>query len=215
MADGFLIAFEGIDGTGKSTQIRMLADRLSELGLDDIVITREPTDGPYGKKIRSLFASRDQLTPEEELALFMDDRRQHVKELILPALERGAVVLTDRYYFSTAAYQGAAGHDPQIILTANEEFAPVPGLVILLDLAPEESVRRIRELRGEALNDFEQQDYLRAVATVFDSFRMDYVKHVDASLSLEKVHERVAELACELFNDKSLLSGSGSQAARI
>ena len=214
MSAGFLIAFEGIDGTGKSTQIRMLADRLSAQGFD-VVTTREPTDGPYGKKIRSLFASRDQLTPAEELSLFMADRRQHVKDLIRPALERGCVVLTDRYYFSTAAYQGAAGHDPQAILTANEEFAPVPDLVILLDLPAEESVRRIRDLRGDILNDFEQLDSLKAVASVFDSFKMAYVKHVDASLPPRKVHEQVAGFVAELFNDNLYREDSGPEAAGI
>ncbi|MBU0479862.1 MAG: dTMP kinase [Proteobacteria bacterium] len=212
MSYGKLIAFEGIDGTGKSTQIRMLADCLSGRGFD-VVTTREPTDGPCGRKIRSLFASRDQLTPEEELALFMDDRREHVRELILPALKRGAVVLTDRYYFSTAAYQGAAGHDPQAILAANEAFAPVPDLVIILDLSPEESVRRIRDLRGEALNDFEQQESLQAVAEVFAGFGMDYIKHVDASGPQEVVAGQVAQLALELFNDNSLLSGPLPEAA--
>lgn len=108
MVRGKLIAFEGIDGTGKSTQIKMLADRLTAEGLS-VLSTREPTDGTFGKKIRELFVSREKVSPDEELALFMDDRREHVTSVIEPALAKGMIVLTDRYYFSTAAYQGAEG----------------------------------------------------------------------------------------------------------
>lgn len=109
---GLLIAFEGIDGTGKTTQIELLAEILRQRGLS-VVATREPTDGQYGRKIRELYKNRKSVTPEEELALFLDDRREHVAQVIAPALASGKVVLTDRYYYSTAAYQGAAGHDPQ------------------------------------------------------------------------------------------------------
>jgi len=184
---GILIAFEGIDGTGKTTQIRMLADYLSGKGYD-VVITREPTDGPYGRKIRSLFASRHKVSLEEELALFMDDRREHVSNLIAPALERGRIVLTDRYYLSTAAYQGAAGYDPQKIIADNEVFAPVPDLVLLMSLSTAAGVDRIRTGRGEALNDFEQEDSLARVAEVFAIMDMPYIRRIDASGTPEEVH---------------------------
>ena len=104
-----LIVFEGIDGTGKSTQVRLLAQALEERGLT-VVTSREPTDGPFGQKLRlSMITGR--LSPEEELALFHEDRRDHVEHLILPALEAGKVVILDRYFFSTMAYQGARGFD--------------------------------------------------------------------------------------------------------
>ena len=115
---GWLIAFEGIDGTGKTTQIELLAEVLRQRGLR-VVATREPTDGQYGRKIRQLYKNRKSVTPEEELNLFLHDRREHVVQVIAPALASGKVVLTDRYYYSTAAYQGAAGHDPQKIIAAN------------------------------------------------------------------------------------------------
>ncbi|HSH14189.1 MAG TPA: dTMP kinase, partial [Desulfurivibrionaceae bacterium] len=127
---GLLIAVEGIDGTGKSSQVRLLAETLKGKGYP-VVVTREPTDGPYGRQIRSFFLKRQQLSPEAELELFMNDRRQHVRELVAPALAAGEIVITDRYYLSTAAYQGAAGRDPEEIMTANEAFAPVPDLVLL------------------------------------------------------------------------------------
>jgi dTMP kinase len=195
---GILIAFEGIDGTGKSTQIDMLADYLSAKG-HEVVTTREPTDGPYGRKIRSLFASRHHLTAEEELALFMADRREHVRELLVPALAEGKVVLTDRYYLSTAAYQGAVGHDPARIIAANEEFAPIPDLVLLLTLSPAESVHRIQNLRGEPLNDFEREDGLAGVAAIFAGFEMAYITRVDAAASPAEVHREIVAKVDEIL----------------
>ena len=94
---GVLVAFEGIDGTGKSTQIRLLAESLRDMG-HTVQFTREPTNGPVGQRIRELYASRAEVSKEEELQLFIDDRRQHVAEIIQPALAAGQIVLTDRYY---------------------------------------------------------------------------------------------------------------------
>ena len=143
MKRGLLIAFEGIDGTGKSTQLPLLADWLRGQGCA-VVETREPTDGPYGREIRALYRDRSRVSRERELELFVLDRRQHVTECILPALEQGRIVLTDRYYFSTAAYQGAGGSDPAAIFAANA-FAPEPDLVLLLTLPVAAGVARIRD----------------------------------------------------------------------
>ncbi|MBU0674546.1 MAG: dTMP kinase [Proteobacteria bacterium] len=187
---GLLIAFEGIDGTGKTTQIARLAQWLVGQGVVSL-LTREPTDGVYGRKIRELFVDRRRVSREEELALFMDDRREHVAQVILPALARGEVVLTDRYYFSTAAYQGAAGLDSARIIADNEVFAPVPDLVILLTLTPAESVHRIRTLRGEALNDFEQEETLGRVDEVFAGLDRDFIHRVNAADSADQVHAQV------------------------
>ena len=187
---GLLIAFEGIDGTGKSSQIRLLAATLEGLGYR-VVITREPTDGPHGRKIRALFSSRDRITPTEELELFMADRVEHVREVIEPALNSGWIVLTDRYYFSTVAYQGAAGQDPEALMVANEKIAPVPDLVVLLTLTPEQSIHRIKALRGEVLNDFEQEEVLTRVAAIFSGIERPYIARVDASGPLSEVRELV------------------------
>lgn len=189
MTSGALIAFEGIDGSGKSTQLPLLANALRSLGYE-VVETREPTDGPYGRRIRALYLNRQQVTREEELELFLLDRRQHVAECINPALARGAIVLTDRYYFSTAAYQGAAGCDPQAIL-ARHAFAPEPDLVLLLTMPVAESVARIRELRGEVLNDFEQQDQLEKVAALFASFPHQCIVRIPALSPVAQVHAAI------------------------
>lgn len=189
MKRGLLIAFEGIDGTGKSTQLQLLAAFLRDSGCR-VITTREPTDSSFGRRIRELYVDRGSCTLEEELELFIQDRRLHVRELIEPQLAEGAVVLTDRYYFSTAAYQGAAGMDMEEIFARNS-FAPVPDLVILLTMDPEASIDRIREGRGDELNDFEQLDQLRNVAARFHSFSNPCIRHIDASAALEQVQKQV------------------------
>jgi dTMP kinase len=187
---GLLIAFEGIDGTGKSTQIRLLADKLVERGLG-VQTTREPTNGYYGGKIRQLYADRGGISLEEELRLFIADRREHVDLVINPCLEAGIIVLTDRYYYSTAAYQGAAGMDPQRILQLNEEFAPRPDMVVLIDLPVSESIQRIEVLRQETLNAFEQEQNLIQVKGIFDRLHDDCIKRVDGTKSIEDVHTSI------------------------
>ena len=106
---GVLLALEGIDGCGKSTQAELLAAALRERGLE-VVLTCEPTDSPLGQQIREYFQGPDRyLSPKEELNLFMADRREHVAEVIDPALAEGKIVICDRYYYSSVAYQGALG----------------------------------------------------------------------------------------------------------
>ena len=117
---GFLVVIEGIDGAGKSTQARVLGEQLTARG-HRVVLTREPTMGKWGKLLRES-AETGRLSIEEEVEMFLKDRREHVEELILPRLREGCVVIVDRYYFSTAAYQGARGVDPQELLRRNEEF---------------------------------------------------------------------------------------------
>jgi dTMP kinase len=189
MKKGLLIAFEGIDGTGKSTQLRLLADFLKTEGAS-VITTYEPTDSKYGRRIRELYQDRGSCTLEEELALFIEDRRLHVRELIKPELATGNIVLTDRYYYSTAAYQGAAGMDTAKIFARNS-FAPVPDLVLLLTMNPEISIARIQEGRGEELNDFEQLDQLRKVADHFAAFNDPCIVRIDASLPPEQVQRQI------------------------
>ncbi|MCF6291388.1 MAG: dTMP kinase [Desulfobacterales bacterium] len=195
---GRLIAFEGIDGTGKSTQVRLLAEELIRRG-HRVVMTREPTDGPFGQRIRRLYSDRNSVSRQEEMELFVADRRQHVDEVILPALGDGKVVITDRYYYSTAAYQGAAGLDPEEIIRRNEEFAPRPDLVLLLELDPAQGIDRIRNSRNEELNAFEQEESLARVATVFNRLQGDHIQRLDASRSVAGVHDEVLQQVEALF----------------
>lgn len=144
---GLLIVFEGTDGTGKSTQLQLLAKALQEKGLP-VLTTREPTEGEYGQKIRQLYAHRHTVSLERELDLFLADRKEHVEQLLSPALRSGKVILCDRYYLSTVAYQGAAGLDPQLILSLND-FAPEPDLALLFHAPIQTGVSRIIQGRGK------------------------------------------------------------------
>ncbi len=186
---GRLIVFEGIDGTGKSTQISLLNEYLTEKGYSTVV-TREPTDGIFGRKIRELYVNRGKVSQQEELNLFLDDRREHVENLLLPALVSGKIVLCDRYYLSTAAYQGANGFDPEEILRLNK-FAPQPDIALLFEIPIETSLRRITEGRGDKLNAFEQAEALERVNKIFTNLDLPYIHRIYAEKSIAKVHQDV------------------------
>ena len=181
---GFLIVLEGIDGAGKSTLQRRLAEWCRERGRT-VVTSREPTDGPHGTALR-LSAKAGRLSLEAELDLFLQDRAEHAATLIRPALARGEVVILDRYYFSTAAYQGARGLDPQAIVDANEQFAPIPDLVLLLDLDPASGHARI-DRRGTALDDFEGATYLSEVRRIFLTLDRPFIHRLDATRTSDEV----------------------------
>ncbi len=184
---GHFFALEGLDGCGKSTQLALLVRSLADRGVD-VVATREPSDGPHGRRIRAMLSRRSELSPQEELDLFHADRREHADRLIRPALAAGKVVITDRYFLSTAAYQGARGFDPEEILCFNESFAPVPDAVFLLELPVDEALRRITEGRGEGPNDFERRDGLLRVARVLAVIDRPYLVRIAAGRPRDVVH---------------------------
>jgi dTMP kinase len=195
-APGWLVVLEGIDGAGKSTVLRHLSDYCAAKGVS-AVVSGEPTRGPWGMKLRQSMTD-GRLTLEEELELFLKDRAEHVETLIRPNLAAGKVVLLDRYYFSTAAYQGARGADPTAILAQNEKFAPRPDLVILLDFDPAAGLDRIRA-RGDAPNTFEQLDQLKEVRRIFLSLKRDCIRRVDAANGSEEVVANCRNLLSELL----------------
>ena len=175
---GLFIVLEGIDGTGKSTQAGLLADWFRAQGRE-VVASREPTDGPWGRQIRAT-AATGRLAAEEELELFLKDRREHVEQLIAPALAAGKVVILDRYYFSTMAYQGSRGFDPLEIRARNEAFAPRPDLLVILDLDVDTALGRIGA-RGDTANEFEKRDALARCREIFLSLKDEPFVHVVAT----------------------------------
>ena len=160
---GVFIVFEGIDGSGKSTHIKLLAEELRGRGLH-VLETSEPSRDRIGTFIRE-YAERngDRFTLETETLLFAADRYEHVKQVITPALERGMVVISDRYFYSSIAYQGATGIDLDWIREMNR-FAPRPDLSVLLDISPEYSLQRVND---RAKTVFEVSDYLRKVRDIY------------------------------------------------
>lgn len=178
LPQGVLLAFEGIDGSGKSTQAQRFVEWARHRDLD-VVSSREPTDGPWGKKIREArFTAR--MSPEDELAAFIADRKEHVETLIKPALARGALVVIDRYYYSTVAYQGARGLDPKALLAKNRAFAPIPNLVVLVDVDPRAALERIAT-RGQGTDLFENLAALTRVRELFLSLVDSHVAVVDGA----------------------------------
>jgi dTMP kinase len=161
---GLLVILEGIDGAGKTSCATALAQWCGERGLA-CCFSKEPTGELHGQKLRTS-AESGRLSLEQELELFHADRRAHVQRSIRPMLDEGGIVILDRYYWSTAAYQGARGIDPQVILATNRSFAPVPDLVILLDLPVAEGLQRIRA-RGDAPNQFEDTENLEKARQIF------------------------------------------------
>lgn len=152
------ITFEGGEGTGKSTQARLLAERLKAAG-EDVVLTREPGGAPLAEDIRALILKQKPRSPDAEFLLFAAARAEHIAVTIKPALERGAFVVCDRYIHSTRVYQGALGHvDPELIATLEElTVMPIlPELTIVLDLAPRAGLARAAERGG--LNRYDQNE---------------------------------------------------------
>lgn len=206
---GLFIVFEGIDGSGKSTQIRLLADVLKKHGLP-VIETYEPTRGQFGQKIRALYTDRSTVSSEEELELFIKDRHEHIEKLIAPSLAKGTIVLCDRYFLSSAAYQGAAGLDPDDIISRHA-FAPDPDLAIIIEIDPGQSIQRITEQRGDALNEFEQLESLKKVDGIFKLLDLPYVKRIDGSGSETDVHQQILHHVDELLPNVDFITYQDSQ----
>lgn len=197
MKKGILIVFEGIDGSGKSTQAEILLERLQEEDFDAVYF-REPSKGKWGRKIKKKALHSDSLSPEEELDLFQKDRRENVEKNLKPALKKKRVVILDRYYYSTIAYQGAKGIDEKMIRRMNEEFVVEPDLVFIFDIDPQKGLERI-ENRKKKDKLFEREDYLVKVREIFRSFKGEKFRHIDALKSKEEIRKEIEEIALPII----------------
>ena len=151
---------EGVDGAGKSEQRSRLVEWLRTRGYD-IVETREPTDGEHGQRCREFLRGALEASPEEVLGFFAADRREHVETLIGPALERGAAVVSDRYVYSSLAYQAAQGIDRGTLQERLEvAHLPVPDLAVWLRVPVAQALER---LSGHATERFESAEFLERV----------------------------------------------------
>ena len=196
---GILLALEGVDGCGKSTQAELLAAALRERGLE-VLLTCEPTDSPLGQQLREYFQGPDRyLSPKEELNLFMADRREHVAEVIDPALAEGKIVITDRYYYSSVAYQGALGLDPDRILAQNEMLAVRPDLAVILTLPVAQALARLAATPGRVRQVSEDSAYLERVAAIYASLQGSHLRHLDASAPAPAVHAALLSLTLEFL----------------
>lgn len=188
---GIFIAIEGIDGAGKTTQVQRLTEALKAIG-EPVVSSKEPTDGPWGRKIRQS-ASNGRLSLQDELHALTEDRREHVEKVIRPALDRGDIVILDRYFYSTIAYQGASGADIDQIVR-DMAFAPVPDITFVFDIHPAVALERISGSRGDTPNEFERDKYLGDVRAIFQTLlNRPEVRQIDASQSVDGIYRQIVE----------------------
>ncbi len=201
---GVFIAVEGLDGSGGTTQVGLLATTIRDLGRE-VVSTREPTPGPVGTLIRAALGSESSASSLGDGVLpflFAADRQDHLDRRVGPALARGAVVITDRYVPSSLAYQGVSiGVEAAFALNAGFRS---PHLTIVLDVPPDECMRRI-EARGEARERFEHHERLALVRAAYSEglalleARGDRIVRVDGTLSVEALATLIAGHATALL----------------
>jgi dTMP kinase len=218
---GTFITFEGIDGSGKSTQLRMLANFLKQTGCD-VLLTREPGGTPVGNRLRAaLLDAQEEVDPLTELLVFAADRAQHVRRVLRPALERGKVIFSDRYADATAAYQGAGrGFSPklisEIIELATEGLKP--DLTLLFDLSVNDSTTRTRrrsngKQQGDRL-DTETDEFHLRVREAYLSLALaepERIKVVNTDQPVELTHERVKEIVLPFLRSRGHVPGQPKQ----
>ncbi|MEM3443197.1 MAG: dTMP kinase [Candidatus Bathyarchaeia archaeon] len=162
---GFFVCVEGLDGCGKTTQAKRLVRALRKMGLD-VLYTAEPTQGKIGKFIKKYcLHCGKRVSGTVEALLFAADRFEHVEEEIIPALKTGKIVVSDRYVYSSLAYQGAAGVDIKWIEKVNEH-AIRPNLAIFIDVDPEIVVQRLKPKKS-VMENLETQRKVREVYMQF------------------------------------------------
>ncbi|MEP6808958.1 MAG: dTMP kinase [Chthoniobacterales bacterium] len=211
MRRGLFITFEGSEGCGKSTQVQRLAARLGKCGLE-FILTREPGGTPIGEKIRDLlqFAPESAaMRPETELLLFEASRSQLVREIIEPALARGALVISDRFYDSTTVYQGVARRlEPGIVAQLNQ-FAVGscrPDLSIILDVdvktARARMLRRVRPVGAPDRMEQEPAEFYERVCVAYRALAArepERVQLVDGTRLADEVENEIWQLLAAKF----------------
>ena len=206
---GTFITFEGIDGSGKSTQLKLLNSFLRARGCEALV-TREPGGTPLGLRLReALLDAFEEVDPLTELLVFAADRAQHVRRKVLPALESGAVVISDRYADATVAYQGAGRGFPPELISQIVQLATgglKPDLTLLFDVSIDESTSRTTRRStgknaaarsGRDRLDIEAADFHARVRDAYLSIAAaepERVKVIDTSGSVERTHDQVKQV---------------------
>ena len=193
-----LVNLEGIDGCGKSTQSKLLLEKLEGEG-EKVIVLKEPTKRPHGQKLWDVLHGKRKASNEEILELFVLDRKQHVEEKIQPSLDDGAVVLMDRYYYSSMAYQVAGGIDVEEI-REKHIFAPKPDVVLIFDLPVSVALERVKG-HSDA-DEFEKEEHLEKVREAYLDLENDpLVRIVDATGTPEEIFGNVWRLVSEVRND--------------
>ena len=203
---GFLITFEGVEGSGKSTQINLLADKLIKLG-KEVIVTREPGGTKLGEKIRELLLDPNNIDMDDraEILLYAADRAQHVKKKIIPALKEGKIVLTDRYFDSNIAYQGYGRKLEMTMVRKINEWVIRdiwPDLTILLDIDAKIGLERARNLTADKKGDRLEQELI----TFYENIRNGYLElaakeerfvTINGKQKAEEINSKILEIVKE------------------
>jgi len=201
---GLFIVIDGIDGSGKSAILKLLYNYLSSKNEYRIITTREPTDGVHGKKIRAML--KEEKDPDSNkdmlLDLFIKDREYHLKNTVNPFLDSGEdkIVLCDRYYYSTIAFQSAQGIPTKTLIEKNKDFRK-PDLALILDISPEIALERISN-RKRKLEKFEQLKFMENIRSNFlelNKHLEDNIKIIDSSKDIDEVFKLVKQEIDKLF----------------
>ncbi len=155
---GKFIVIEGLDGSGKSAQVDLIAEFLKEKGKDFILKNEPTTESEAGIKIRKILKGEIKAQPMERQELFVQDRKEHLEHKIIPALKEGKFVVVSRYVFSTIAYGHSDGLNIDLLVKMNENFL-LPDLTVVIDVSPKECIERIKK-RGQAVELFEREKKL-------------------------------------------------------
>ncbi len=199
---GLFITLEGLEGSGKTTQQRQVVRNLRDRGLD-VILTREPGATRLGKKIRQLLLDPDwdEMTPRAEILLFAADRAQHVEEIVKPALKKGKIVISDRYFDSNLAYQGyGRGLDIEMVRKINLWAVDYlkPDLTFFLDLPVEVGLARARAQTADKLGDRLEREELN----FYQQIRAGYLelakeserfRVIDANRKIEEVNSEILQ----------------------
>jgi len=186
------IVFEGLDGSGQSTQARLLKDYLELERNLSVVLTKEPTDKPpIGELIRKILKKEISVSPLSLQLLFCADRSEHLEKVIKPALEKNQWVISDRYFYSTIAY-GSLNLNLEWLIKLNEQFL-IPDIVFLLKVRPEICLQRIDQNRGQR-QFFEEEKKLEKVWRAYEILSRKFsniIKVIDGEKSIEEAHQEI------------------------
>ena len=204
--EGKFITLEGIEGSGKSTSLKDISNTLDQKSIDYIV-TKEPGSGSLGKDLRSLLLNNDnKISGQVELLLMMADRKNHLDSLVIPNLNDGNWVISDRYLDSTYAYQGG-GREMDFALIdelSNSLNLPAPDLTILFDLPVEIALERAKQRANLDRFEKESLDFHNRIRNEYKSRAMEEpkrIKIVDSSVSFQEVKDQVVCIVSQFLNE--------------
>lgn len=192
------IVFEGIDGSGKTSQISKLFSYLLNKGIK-VITTKEPSDSFFGHIFTKSARLGNRLPLEKEIELLLNDRKEHIETFIKPYLKKGYVVISDRYYPSMMAYQGSDLYTPETIYNLNKKFAIDPDIAFLLDIPVKDALSRIAK-RNTITDNFENEEFLNKCSAIYSSMTFPWMKRIDATKPAEEIHKEIAKHLIDKLN---------------